>query len=159
LVGAGKPHAYIWENGTAFDLNDLITNNSSWLIWEALDINDAGCIVGRADFSAVEHAIILTPIYEPTINEIIEFINTNNIVGIGEGNLAQKRFDIFMNMLLTTDELIETWDNEGACKELVDIIGKCDGLPKPRDLITGDLSSMNGLIVILNDLMESLGCE
>ena len=38
--------AFLWENGTIYNLNDLIPDDSGWLLRCAEDINDNGYIVG-----------------------------------------------------------------------------------------------------------------
>ncbi len=43
------------------NLTTLLPNGSEWTVLEALDINDAGQIVGRGRLGDVEHAILLTP--------------------------------------------------------------------------------------------------
>jgi probable HAF family extracellular repeat protein len=45
--GTGTNHAVLWSNGVATDLNDLIDPSSGWFLSEALDLNEAGFIVGQ----------------------------------------------------------------------------------------------------------------
>jgi probable HAF family extracellular repeat protein len=56
------PHAFLYENGTLFDLNDLIPADSGWTLSHAFSLNDSGSIVG-AGFNpdGTIHAYLLTP--------------------------------------------------------------------------------------------------
>jgi probable HAF family extracellular repeat protein len=56
--GAG----FIWENGTATDLNKLIPPDSGWSLLSAEGINENGDIVGFGTFSGQTRAFLLTPI-------------------------------------------------------------------------------------------------
>ncbi len=55
--------AYIFESqtGTMTDLNRLIDPSIGWLLQDALDINDAGQIVGAGQINGETHAFLLTP--------------------------------------------------------------------------------------------------
>lgn len=59
--------ATLWESGTAFDLNGLLTGPTGGLIVEeARSISNSGHIFGTArDASGYGHAVILTPVPEP----------------------------------------------------------------------------------------------
>jgi probable HAF family extracellular repeat protein len=50
IVGVSGGHAFLYENGTMIDLNDLIPEDSGWLLGTAYGINDAGWIVGSGTF-------------------------------------------------------------------------------------------------------------
>jgi hypothetical protein len=91
--------------------------------------------------------------------DIIDFILTNDIEGLGPGNSADNRYNAFLNMLYTVSDLIEADDIQGACDHLYSVIDKCDCEDKPKDFITGPDSIMDELMDMLNDLMEDLGCE
>jgi len=56
----------MWENGMILDLQDLIPQNSGWRLEHALDINDAGQIVGCGVIGGQSHGFVLTPVPEPS---------------------------------------------------------------------------------------------
>lgn len=57
-----NPHAFIWENGTLTDLNNLIPTDSGWELKGAADINELGQIVGYGTLDGETRAFVLTPI-------------------------------------------------------------------------------------------------
>jgi len=83
---------------------------------------------------------------EPTPGELMEetiaFFDASVIyeflVGSGPANSAEKRLNALMNMLLAAQGLIEAGDSEGACEQLMAALMKCDGMPLPPDLVTGE---------------------
>jgi probable HAF family extracellular repeat protein len=50
VVGVSYPssHAFIWQNGTITDLNNLVGSNSQYLLIDAQEISDSGAITGEA---------------------------------------------------------------------------------------------------------------
>ena len=59
-------HAFIWENGVMYDLNDFV---SDWELYEATDINNAGQIIGNGSGGH----FLLTPCdFPPSPNPIPE---------------------------------------------------------------------------------------
>jgi probable HAF family extracellular repeat protein len=56
-------HGFVHDGTTLRDLNDLLIDGGRWEITEALDIDDAGQIVGsaRPGSGAAAHAVLLTP--------------------------------------------------------------------------------------------------
>lgn len=71
VVGAGfgatgSPHACLYSDGIAVDLNTLIDPISGWQLTHARAINDSGWIVGMGtNAEGEDHAFLLTPIPEP----------------------------------------------------------------------------------------------
>jgi probable HAF family extracellular repeat protein len=67
----GRPsetHAYLWEDGVMYDLNDLLVGENNWVVAEANAINESGQILGVAvDPSGHQYAVLLTPIPEPSM--------------------------------------------------------------------------------------------
>ena len=61
----GSPHAFLYDNGTMKDLNDLIDPGLGWELIEAFDINDSGQIVGMGSHNGQSAAYILNPVPEP----------------------------------------------------------------------------------------------
>jgi len=67
----GSP--FLWEDGVMYDLNDLIPPDCGWRLHEAVDINDAGWIVGQGIFKYdpysgkyyEERGFLLIPVPEP----------------------------------------------------------------------------------------------
>jgi probable HAF family extracellular repeat protein len=58
---AFKTRAVLWENGGVLDLNNMIPQDSGWLLTEAYGINDAGQIVGAGRYKNARRAFLLTP--------------------------------------------------------------------------------------------------
>jgi probable HAF family extracellular repeat protein len=68
--------AFIFSGGTIQDLNNLIPANSGWVLRKAVDINDAGQIVGDGFKDGQPKAFLLTPtqpllITEPNSNKAV----------------------------------------------------------------------------------------
>jgi probable HAF family extracellular repeat protein len=58
IVGVSGGHAFLYDNGTMLDLNDLIPEDSDWLLGTAYAINDAGWIVGTGTFNDQSRAFL-----------------------------------------------------------------------------------------------------
>jgi len=60
----GDPHGVIWRNQTVCDLNDLVSDPQGWTMVGAMDIDDAGQIVGFGvqQDTELSHALRLTPV-------------------------------------------------------------------------------------------------
>jgi probable HAF family extracellular repeat protein len=77
VVGLARPHflssdgerAWIFSAGTMQDLNNLIPANSGWVLSSAVDINDAGQIVGNGFKNGQPKAFLLTPTQPLLITE------------------------------------------------------------------------------------------
>lgn len=61
------PSAFLWRNGTLYDLNAGIDPSAGWHLSEAKGINDAGKIVGWGTVQGEIHAFLLTPNQAPTV--------------------------------------------------------------------------------------------
>ena len=57
--------AFLFSDGTLFDLNDLMVQNPGWKLVEATGINDRGQIVGTGLFEGNGRAFLLTPRGKP----------------------------------------------------------------------------------------------
>jgi probable HAF family extracellular repeat protein len=57
--------AFVWQNGTMSDLNDLIPRGSGWNLASATAINNAGQIVGEGAHNGQIRAVLLTPDFSP----------------------------------------------------------------------------------------------
>lgn len=58
---SGEVHAVLWEAGEVTDLNDILPQNSGWVLHRAIDISDTGQIVGNGMFEDNFRAFLLTP--------------------------------------------------------------------------------------------------
>lgn len=61
-TSSGLVHAFLYRNGSMYDLNDLIDPASGWNLEWAHDINDAGQIVGFGTVHGEQHGYLLTPL-------------------------------------------------------------------------------------------------
>lgn len=57
----GPLAAFIFQNGTATDLNTLIPADSGWILHTARGINNLGQIVGDGEFNGIVRGFVLTP--------------------------------------------------------------------------------------------------
>ena len=58
----GKEHAFLWEASAGMqDLNNLIPEDSGWELFEAVDINNTGWIVGNGSSGVGIRAFLLIP--------------------------------------------------------------------------------------------------
>jgi len=63
FTSSGQPHAFLWNNGKMFDLNNLLSDNSGWELVSAQGINNRGQIVGYGFFYDQGYkAFLLTPV-------------------------------------------------------------------------------------------------
>jgi hypothetical protein len=54
-------HAFLWQNGTMYDLNSFLPTNSGWILQCAMGINDSGQIAGYGTLNGVQTAFVMTP--------------------------------------------------------------------------------------------------
>ena len=60
LNAAGEMRAVIWDSvGAVLDLNDLLPQDSGWILTEAQKIGDDGTIVGKGLLDNVQKAFVL----------------------------------------------------------------------------------------------------
>jgi probable HAF family extracellular repeat protein len=50
VTSSGQFHAFLWQNGTMTDLNDLLSSGSGWVLYQAYALNTNGVIVGDGTF-------------------------------------------------------------------------------------------------------------
>lgn len=86
VVEKGSGRAFLWINGTFFDLASLVTNNTGWEFDFAYAVNDAGQIVGTGFHNGVQTGFLLTPLLQKTAT-IVSAANPNT-AGIAPGSLA-----------------------------------------------------------------------
>jgi probable HAF family extracellular repeat protein len=64
-------HAFLHDGTTMFDLNDLISENSGWVLESAEDINSSGQIIGIGSFDGETRAFLLDPISTPEPSSLV----------------------------------------------------------------------------------------
>jgi probable HAF family extracellular repeat protein len=57
----GDSHAFLYEDGAIFDLNDLIRPETGWTLRDAYGINELGQIAGTGTLDGSERAFLLSP--------------------------------------------------------------------------------------------------
>jgi len=60
-TASGEKHAFLWQNGTLHDLNDLVSHATGWVLQEASAINTAGAIAGSGEHHGRTCAYSLAP--------------------------------------------------------------------------------------------------
>lgn len=65
IVGGGDS-AFLWQDGTLYNLNDLLLDNDMVGLYKASGINDSGWIIGYGYFNGNTQTFILTPVPEPS---------------------------------------------------------------------------------------------
>ena len=156
IVGFARPHflssdgerAFLFSGGTMQDLNNLIPANSGWVLSRAVDINDAGQIVGNGFKDGQPKAFLLTPtqpllITEPNSTKalVVETIwylrdpfRLQTPVALGP-DLRTRLTIVARNIEVVAGENISplTVQAENAQHQLVDLpvefIGKIPGAP------------------------------
>ena len=63
FAGPGS-RATLWEGSTAFDLTSRLSNGQGWELWQAMDINNNGQIVGWGTHQGRYVSYLLTPVPE-----------------------------------------------------------------------------------------------
>jgi uncharacterized protein (TIGR03437 family) len=73
-AASGSSHAFVYMNGTMYDLNRQLVSGAGWQLTSAIAINNAGQIVGTGLIQQQQHAFLLTPVVPPpppTINSVV----------------------------------------------------------------------------------------
>ncbi|QXP91803.1 InlB B-repeat-containing protein [Methylococcus capsulatus] len=58
----GPSHAFLFEDGELYDLNNLLETNPGWELTRAHEISNTGYIVGQGNINGASHAFLLSPI-------------------------------------------------------------------------------------------------
>lgn len=58
-------HAFLYANRSLIDLNALIPDNSGWELQSAIDINNAGQIIGYGNINGETHGFVASPVPVP----------------------------------------------------------------------------------------------
>jgi probable HAF family extracellular repeat protein len=83
-TSGGAAHAYLYRNGEILDLNDLIPQNTGWILSYAMDINDNGLIVGGGKKDGVSRAFLLVPnaTNAPLSNQVLSLAGNGSYVTV-----------------------------------------------------------------------------
>jgi uncharacterized protein (TIGR03437 family) len=68
---SSSSHAFVYTNGTMYDLTRQVVNGSGWQLTSATGVNDAGQIVGTGIVMQQQHAFLLTPVSGPQLNSVV----------------------------------------------------------------------------------------
>ncbi|MGB2985713.1 MAG: hypothetical protein WBE26_07495 [Phycisphaerae bacterium] len=60
LINPPGRHAFLWQDGVMVDLNDLLPEPPPWTLTYAIDINDAGQIIGKSLDNGHARAFLMT---------------------------------------------------------------------------------------------------
>jgi len=144
--------ATLWGNNVLTILDEGIFNDNFWS-----DADNSIFATNVANWIANSNSV-------PTIDAILEYfysgVDAETIYGRGRKTwIANIRLWIFGQMLETVQWRLENDKTKQACKKLYRIESRCDGEPKPKDFIAGNPETMEDLINMLQQLMESLECD
>lgn len=64
-TASGNSHAFVYVNGTMYNLNNQLPSGTGWQLTAATAINNAGQIVGTGLIQQQQHAFLLTPVQPP----------------------------------------------------------------------------------------------
>jgi len=93
IEGPGVGNAFLYSDGSFYNLNDLIPSDSGWVLQSAYSINDSGQIVGMGLYDGVREGFVLTqtpytPPYFPIVptpepNALLVCLGTCVLIAIG----------------------------------------------------------------------------
>jgi len=117
---------------------------------------------GTVSFISLKGTGVSGPTPEEQIEDIQEFFDSSvasgALVGVGATQTAAAgKLHALKKMLAQAEYLIDSGDTQGACTQLHDAYEKTDGLTRPPDFVAG--SATEELAAMIQDVMESLGCE
>lgn len=70
--GANGLRAVLWENGSVFDLNDMVdASGAGWTLTRATDINESGQIVGYGTINGATHGFLLSAAAVPEPSSLL----------------------------------------------------------------------------------------
>jgi probable HAF family extracellular repeat protein len=73
--------AFLWRNGTIYDLNELVDLEAGWVLEYANDINNTGQIVGIGELNGSNHAFLLNPEWDATVTTTETYLSDYFILG------------------------------------------------------------------------------
>jgi probable HAF family extracellular repeat protein len=125
----GSLRAFLFEDGTMVDLNDLIDAASGWELMLARDINNAGQIIGEGFREGLPRAYRLTPVADPADTEppVIHAAAADRVL-LWPANGAMVPVSVQVSVTDNVDEspacgIASVWSNEGAVEQDVRVTG------------------------------------
>ena len=96
-----------------------------------------------------------------TVDTVLDWVDQavdeGDIEGTGAGKSANKRLQALISMIELTAELIDAGMIDEACDQLLDVLLKTDGQPRPPDFIEGPEAET--LADSIRELMTNTGCD
>jgi hypothetical protein len=96
-------------------------------------------------------------ILDSVITSVDEWIEDGKLVGVGEGRPAERRLNIFENILGRAQNLFNNGNIIRACNQLRIASNRSDGQFPPPDLVEGD--AVQDLQKMISILRTDIGCE
>jgi hypothetical protein len=94
------------------------------------------------------------------IAELLSFFDSSVAAGTpqgaGPGNSAQGRLKALRNMILAAADFINQSNFDQACHQLLDVLNRIDGLPRPPEFASGPAAEE--LRLRITELRAALGC-
>lgn len=161
-LSGGPSYAFVWRGGEWEDLNSLIEPNSGWKLQAAIDVNDAGQIIGNGIApGGSTQGFLLTPILiraghifrKKPATELIETINYPNpfnastTIEFELTHTSLVELDIFDLSGQRAANLLDSELRPGSHRISWDAIDKPSGVYFYRLKVGG--SSMTGRMVLL----------
>lgn len=154
LGGGSVMHAFLWENGAMYDLNDLVAPRYGIVLTNARAVNDVGQIVawGYEESDTGPNRIVRSYLLTPTsttgeIEDLIDFIEGLGLQHGTENSLIVK--------LEHAIDALDDGDTEGACSLLGAFIHEVEAQSGKK--ISEDDAAF--LIDEATRLRASLGCS
>lgn len=111
--GAGNTRAVAWYGGARpVDLNSRVVNGAGWTLRSAVGLNEAGAIVGTADFGAESRPYLLQPLRPPEVRILGSKVrrlrgSVVTLRGRVEGRFDRLRFALARGSTITGRKPIE----------------------------------------------------
>jgi hypothetical protein len=64
-------------------------------------------------------------------------VTAGTLSGDGPGKSAEGRLGALRNMIVAVGDLISSGEIADACRQIQDVLDRCDGAPQPPDFVTG----------------------
>jgi probable HAF family extracellular repeat protein len=87
----GQPRPFFWDKTSGIsDLNNLVSA-PGWILYDALDINNAGQIVGNGSYNGQARAFLLTPNTSKSVPEPSSALAFLALGAVGAGAAKRQR--------------------------------------------------------------------